>query len=207
MSIDPVVTDANTGSSFNRYNYAKNNPFKFLDPDGRSASEPKDICAGLSRMNCGTVESSTAGRPKEFYDRSGVGPNLRGNEAVAIVEDELVSQGFIVLGREVVATTKGLEYTRRYDLVVLNPVSKNTFGVEIKSALYGPLKLNEKQVTFDVGVIKNGAVTTRGIEFDGIMYRGVDFGTKVQSVFRSATLLDKLKEAGVFPALTKPPHL
>ena len=33
--MDPVVTDANTGGSFNRYNYANNNPYLFTDPDGR----------------------------------------------------------------------------------------------------------------------------------------------------------------------------
>ena len=35
MSVDPVLTDANTGSSFNRYIYGNNNPFKYVDPDGR----------------------------------------------------------------------------------------------------------------------------------------------------------------------------
>jgi RHS repeat-associated protein len=35
LSIDPVTTDANTGSSFNRYAYANNNPYKYIDPDGR----------------------------------------------------------------------------------------------------------------------------------------------------------------------------
>jgi RHS repeat-associated protein len=35
LSIDPVTTDANTGGSFNRYAYAANNPFKYVDPDGR----------------------------------------------------------------------------------------------------------------------------------------------------------------------------
>jgi RHS repeat-associated protein len=35
MSIDPVMTDANTGDSFNRYYYANNNPYKYIDPDGR----------------------------------------------------------------------------------------------------------------------------------------------------------------------------
>ncbi|MDP3670776.1 MAG: RHS repeat-associated core domain-containing protein [Telluria sp.] len=39
LSIDPVVTDANTGTSFNRYAYAANNPYKYIDPDGRQASE------------------------------------------------------------------------------------------------------------------------------------------------------------------------
>lgn len=37
LSIDPVVTDANTGGSFNRYAYAINNPYKYIDPDGRLA--------------------------------------------------------------------------------------------------------------------------------------------------------------------------
>ncbi|MDP3670713.1 MAG: RHS repeat-associated core domain-containing protein [Telluria sp.] len=37
LSIDPVVADANTGSSFNRYKYAENNPYAFVDPDGRHA--------------------------------------------------------------------------------------------------------------------------------------------------------------------------
>jgi RHS repeat-associated protein len=35
LSIDPVTTDANTGGSFNRYVYASNGPYKYVDPDGR----------------------------------------------------------------------------------------------------------------------------------------------------------------------------
>lgn len=35
MSIDPVSADANTGGNFNRYAYANNSPYKFVDPDGR----------------------------------------------------------------------------------------------------------------------------------------------------------------------------
>jgi RHS repeat-associated protein len=35
MSVDPVLTDTNTGRSFNRYVYANNNPYKYIDPDGR----------------------------------------------------------------------------------------------------------------------------------------------------------------------------
>jgi RHS repeat-associated protein len=35
LSVDPVMTDANTGASFNRFDYARQNPFGFNDPDGR----------------------------------------------------------------------------------------------------------------------------------------------------------------------------
>ncbi|MFC4932721.1 NBR1-Ig-like domain-containing protein [Massilia sp. GCM10023247] len=42
LSIDPVVTDANTGSSFNRYSYANNNPYYYFDLDGRSSTPVED---------------------------------------------------------------------------------------------------------------------------------------------------------------------
>ncbi|GAB3468147.1 hypothetical protein GCM10027321_36270 [Massilia terrae] len=35
LSIDPVTTDANTGDGFNRFGYARQNPFGYVDPDGR----------------------------------------------------------------------------------------------------------------------------------------------------------------------------
>lgn len=38
LSVDPVTTDANDGSSFNRYVYGNNNPYKYVDPDGRFAN-------------------------------------------------------------------------------------------------------------------------------------------------------------------------
>ncbi|MEQ1513210.1 MAG: RHS repeat-associated core domain-containing protein [Lysobacteraceae bacterium] len=35
LSVDPVTADSMTGSNFNRYKYASNNPYKYVDPDGR----------------------------------------------------------------------------------------------------------------------------------------------------------------------------
>jgi RHS repeat-associated protein len=40
LSIDPVTTDANSGGSFNRYAYANNSPYKYIDPDGRDSDLP-----------------------------------------------------------------------------------------------------------------------------------------------------------------------
>lgn len=35
LSMDPVAANSTTGANFNRYWYANNNPYKFVDPDGR----------------------------------------------------------------------------------------------------------------------------------------------------------------------------
>jgi len=36
LSVDPIAADSNTGANFNRYKYAANNPYRFIDPDGRA---------------------------------------------------------------------------------------------------------------------------------------------------------------------------
>jgi murein DD-endopeptidase MepM/ murein hydrolase activator NlpD len=38
LSVDPLVTDEKTGSHFNRYVYAQNNPLRYVDPDGRDTN-------------------------------------------------------------------------------------------------------------------------------------------------------------------------
>lgn len=39
LSVDPVTANAANGSNFNRYWYANNNPYRFVDPDGRQSRE------------------------------------------------------------------------------------------------------------------------------------------------------------------------
>ena len=48
LSVDPVTTDAKTGRSFNRYAHAVNNPYRFVDPDGRDvvSAIPYDMTSG-----------------------------------------------------------------------------------------------------------------------------------------------------------------
>jgi hypothetical protein len=44
LSVDPVLTDGNTGTSFNRYLYANNSPYRYIDPDGRQARDIESYC-------------------------------------------------------------------------------------------------------------------------------------------------------------------
>jgi RHS repeat-associated protein len=39
LSVDPVTADSGTGGNFNRYWYARNNPYSYTDPDGRWPSK------------------------------------------------------------------------------------------------------------------------------------------------------------------------
>lgn len=42
-SVDPVTADPNTGANYNRYAYANNNPYRFIDPDGRQSRDLESI--------------------------------------------------------------------------------------------------------------------------------------------------------------------
>jgi RHS repeat-associated protein len=52
LSVDPVTTDPRTGDHFNRYFYAENSPYVFIDPDGR-APVREDMGAGSGRAGLG----------------------------------------------------------------------------------------------------------------------------------------------------------
>lgn len=43
LSVDPVTADGNTGGNFNRYKYAANNPYRYVDPDGREERDRRSI--------------------------------------------------------------------------------------------------------------------------------------------------------------------
>ncbi len=62
LSIDPLVTNANTGSSFNRYAYAAGNPYKYVDPDGRNPKLIADFAlnVGLSVVTTGKLGLAVA---------------------------------------------------------------------------------------------------------------------------------------------------
>jgi len=72
LSVDPVTTDANSGDSFNRYVYARNNPYFYTDPDGRYSTNacvngPGSSCTSYDyrdgSQSSGSATSSTPSSP------------------------------------------------------------------------------------------------------------------------------------------------
>ena len=47
LSVDPVVTDANTGKGFGLYTYVEDNPYRYVDPDGRQLAQAIQVCARI----------------------------------------------------------------------------------------------------------------------------------------------------------------
>ena len=103
MSEDPVMTDANTGKSFNRYVYANNNPYKYTDPDGRfanfvwGAAVGFVIEAGSQVINSGKVDNWTA-----VGVATGVGALTGGLSGFAV---SAATKGVITAGEAVKASS------------------------------------------------------------------------------------------------------
>ncbi|WP_269632539.1 RHS repeat domain-containing protein [Pelomonas sp. BJYL3] len=87
LSVDPIVTDANTGKGFGLYTYVENNPYAKVDPDGReSVGEMIDRNA---------TESAAAGNGGATFGWAfaGVAWKYLGAEGVSQIADKGSSAG------------------------------------------------------------------------------------------------------------------
>jgi hypothetical protein len=92
MSVDPVLTDNNTGASFNRYVYANNSPYNYVDPDGRFANF---VVGGLIG---GAIETGVQlARDGAITNRTAIG--------VAVLSGALTGGVSAIVGKAAVAGT------------------------------------------------------------------------------------------------------
>ncbi|MBT2750023.1 MULTISPECIES: RHS repeat-associated core domain-containing protein [unclassified Lysobacter] len=98
LSVDPVTVDVKMGANFNRYWYANNNPYKFIDPDGRyvcTSGKPgapcsiaqvgmveggiKDIRAARNSYKAGSTQYNVLSRALKFLGKAGEDNNVTVN--------------------------------------------------------------------------------------------------------------------------------
>jgi uncharacterized protein RhaS with RHS repeats len=61
LSVDPVSASSINGSNFNRYWYGNNNPYRFVDPDGRLGGDRMRGLEGDRRFGIGMPEGPCGG--------------------------------------------------------------------------------------------------------------------------------------------------
>ena len=81
LSVDPVLTDGKTGSGFNRFAYAENNPYKYVDPDGRKSECSLGLNCEIIRYDNG----NSNGPLPDLGSQKGPGSGAAGALAGAVV--------------------------------------------------------------------------------------------------------------------------
>ena len=86
LSTDPVTSDANTGKDFNVYEYAKSNPYRYTDPDGRQSTCSAGLAGCTSYVINGADAAITGGYGVKFNNAMSQGNYLgaAGNLAAGI---------------------------------------------------------------------------------------------------------------------------
>lgn len=77
LSVDPVTAYSNPVGAFNRYWYANNNPYGFIDPDGRQACGKSTTCR-IRQGERGGVVGGIGGRGRQERN-----PNSPATQAIA----------------------------------------------------------------------------------------------------------------------------
>ncbi|MBB5676593.1 RHS repeat-associated core domain-containing protein [Xanthomonas sp. WHRI 6108] len=135
MSVDPMQTSGNDGGNFNRYAYANNSPYSYVDPDGRAPSS--EILYGGGGRSNGSV---SAGSEINNLQNDGVRKFAKGTElgrlnaALRIVErvrDKVESVG-----------SRSSDSAAIYFMKVFQPVS-NRYGVELSANIVRQASSND----------------------------------------------------------------
>jgi hypothetical protein len=125
-------------------------------------------------------------------------PQIRSLGVAAAIRD-YVSKGYVlVTDAEVEVAVPGFAEPRKYDFIVMDPVSGYNIGVEVKTTLYDAIHLDSSQVAKDAVIIRSGGYTrVDGIPIRGVGYATYCWGCELVPNVRSIRLHEILKAARI----------
>ena len=146
LSVDPVASNTITGTNFNRYWYADNNPYRFVDPDGRQALDHSAKYLDLYRRHRGNIDSMN----REMADGTIAGVVITIGVATALVPDptDVMIGGFLArFAPRMFGTGRALE--KLSDVWKMTPFDRG-------NAIERHLARTDYKDWFNVGQLNNG---------------------------------------------------
>lgn len=136
LSVDPLGVMKNPSWGFNRYSYANNNPFKFIDPDGRynCAGDPgkcKSFEQAMIVARAATQSSRLNGNEqkslKEVTDF--IGSSDDGNGVVVQFANDSSRGGYATFNEKTLLTTLTIRPDGRVNNLAKNAVHEGKHGL------------------------------------------------------------------------------
>ncbi len=173
LSVDPIATDPNSGAMFNRYRYGKNNPYGFVDPDGR-----RDIYIGgaADKDNTRIVQDHAAAQQRLNPNRDiqYFGYREKADIATAISAplnegEPLNVVGHSLGGREAIRQANSTE-VKITNLVTIDPVGSAGNGAKPSNVeawtnvQAAPSNRNRSDTVASLGRAFLGSTSTSGAE-------------------------------------------
>jgi len=192
LSVDPVTPSSGNTFSFNRYDYANNNPINHADPDGR-CSDADGSCGRMVAAQ-GTYAAAHPNEPLSPIAKVGLGAMLTASSARAVVEAVGIVKAAIMVD-------KVLSDSREASTTLQKNVAQGKAGEALTRAKYGDQIAGEQVtiktsdgtrtrtdfVTKDRGVVETktgGANLSKG---QTKLFDDINAGREVTPVGKNAT--------------------